>query len=98
MECTSRLHCDCKECFFFKRYLRNYANNFGTDFYLSLPLAYGMYFWILVLPIICYYLLLFFFYFLEGRAPVSEELDLPWCPVLCYTHCRNYFMFVYLID
>jgi len=32
----------------FKRYLRNYANNTGTDFfYLSLLLAYGMHFLLL---------------------------------------------------
>ena len=28
-----------------------------------------------------------FFLFDGGRAPVSEDLDLPWCPVMYFTYC-----------
>jgi len=26
-------------------------------------------------------------FLLDGRAPVSEDLDLPWCPVMYVTSC-----------
>jgi len=28
------------------------------------------------------------FLFDGGRTPVSEDLDLPWCPVMYFTYCR----------
>jgi len=27
------------------------------------------------------------FFFDGGRAPVSEDLDLPWCPAMYFTYC-----------
>jgi len=62
----------------FKRSLLNYANNVGNDFLLLVTIS-----------IVWYVFLAFnnlFFLFDVGRAPVSEDLDLPWCPMY-FTYC-----------